>query len=344
MFSEYFDKTVVISLAQRSERRERLLRNLEECGLKDDFEWFEAIDGSKLEAPPGWASGAGGWGCLLSHLEILRKAIADDVRSILILEDDVCFSRHTHEWLPAFMDAVPSDWHQMYLGGQHLLAPHATENPLVWIPENINRTHAYAVTKAGAVRLLRFLSSLELYTTEPGWHIDHGLGHGHFTQRWRTYCPPWWICGQDECVSDVCAGMRLSRRWWPYFRYATKLPYILTDERTQEDRMFLMLPDDPDIPEKARSAFPGANAGDAILIPWLRSHALYALAHGRLPAIPDGRGRLKLLKELWRAGVYEAGDADLPALCDYPYNGLFPHPMNSKTSHPLATFIQNTKP
>jgi hypothetical protein len=337
MVQQYFYRTFVISLAQRAERRERLRRNLKECNLDIELEWFDAIDGSKNPSPPGWASGAGGWGCLLSHLAVLRHTVARGFRSVLILEDDVCFSPHTTEWLPVFMRAVPSDWHQIYLGGQHLLPPKPTGNPMVQVPENINRTHAYAVTNAGAVRLLQFLSKLELYTIDPGWHVDHGLGHGHFTKRWRTYCPPWWFCGQDECISDVSAGLRLSRRWWPNFRYASKLPYILTDAMTKSDREFLMLPDDPDIPTDERNTFPGAKAGEALLIPWLRRHAIFALAHGRLPALPPGPGNAEMLACLWPPGFRHAVNTELRFLCDYPYNGLFPHPMNSTSLHPLDT-------
>jgi hypothetical protein len=328
MIDEYFSRTVVISLPQRTERRERLSRNLAASGLAAKLSWFDAVDGKNVVSPAGWESGAGGWGCLLSHLAVLRQAVADGVPSILILEDDVCFSPHASRWLPAFMRAVPADWHQIYLGGQHLLAPQCTDNPMVWIPENINRTHAYAVTREGAVRLLRFLSKLELFTTEPGWHIDHGLGHGHFTRRWKTYCPPWWICGQDECISDVNDGMSLSRRWWPFLRYAKRLPYILTNGTEVQDREFLMLPDDPAI-TSTRDAFPGRHAGEALLIPWLRGHAIEALSHGRLPALPATHGLYDLLAGLWPAGVRNAAEVDLPGLCDYPYNNLFPHPMNA---------------
>jgi hypothetical protein len=342
MLNKYFDRTVVISLPQRTERRERLTRNLEEAGLTDQLEWFEAIDGTKNQPPPEWASGNGGWGCMLSHLAVLRRAVEDEVQTLLILEDDVCFSPHTVEWLPAFMQALPADWHQIYLGGQHLLPPAPTGDPMVWVPGNLNRTHAYAVTREGAVRLLRFLTNLELYTMDPGWHIDHVLGHGHFTWRWRAYCPPWWICGQDECVSDVDPGMQLTRRWWPWFRYAARLPFIIAGSREEGASIHLMLPDDPVVPSSHRDAFPGVNGGEALLIPWLRTHAALALAHGRLPAIVSNYGSCDYLSEIWPAGIRQAGETDTESLSDYPYNGLFPHPMNRRIdfSHPLSTSIE----
>jgi hypothetical protein len=329
MLDEFFEKTVVISLPRNASRRERLRKNVEESGIGGNFCWFDAIDGRERPAPPGWHSGKGGWGCLLSHLAVLRQAVDEGVRSLLILEDDVCFSAHTPRWLPVFMKALPGGWHQIYLGGQHLLAPQPTDHPMVWVPGNINRTHAYAVSHAGAVRLLRYLSDLELYTYDPGWHVDHALGHGHFMQRWQTYCPPWWFCGQDECVSDVSAGARLSRRWWPYWRYSRGLPFVIAEPGEPDLDCYLMFDSDVELPEEHRNTFPGERADDALLIPWMRSQAAFALAHGRLPAVPASSVFASRLGKLWPAGVRYTGVADLPGLCDYPYNRLFSHPMNN---------------
>lgn len=333
MLDKYFEKIVVISLPRNVSRRERFLKNLEQSGAGGTIQWFDAVDGKSRPAPPAWSSGSGGWGCLLSHLAVLRQAVDDLVRSVLILEDDACFSPHTTHWLPQFMSALPGSWHQIYLGGQHLLPPRPTGHPLIWSPENVNRTHAYAVTLEGAARLLRFLSEIELYTWDPGWHVDHAMGHGHFMQRWRTYCPPWWFCGQDECVSDVNAGVSYSRRWWPHPLYSRFLPFIVREHTGSGFDKYLMYPGDPELPDEYRNSFPGEDAGDALLIPWLRTQAALALSHGRLPALAGSDTFVTRLAGIWSPGVRRVEDAQLPGLCDYPYNCLFPHPMNIKNGN-----------
>src|ERR1700733_1638997 len=56
-----------------------------------------AVDGSRLELPATWRHSAGAYGCLLSHLQVVRDARQRGLPSLLILEDDVLFD-------PSFSD------------------------------------------------------------------------------------------------------------------------------------------------------------------------------------------------------------------------------------------------
>jgi glycosyl transferase, family 25 len=71
---------------------------------------FSAVDGSRLELPATWRPSAGAYGCLLSHLQLVRDARKRGLPSLLILEDDVVFDPSFSEKFPAFVRELPADW------------------------------------------------------------------------------------------------------------------------------------------------------------------------------------------------------------------------------------------
>lgn len=64
------------------------------------------------------------------------------------------------------------------------------------------------------------------------------------------------------------------------------------------------------------------------LLPWLSMVAREAMDMGKLPGIQHPHITREMVSSLWLSGVIDANDADLPAMVDYPFNGLFPHPLN----------------
>src|SRR5690606_8830251 len=104
------DAIYVISLAQRSDRRERLAEEMQSLGLAEpsEIEWVRAVSGEQCWASGFFAAGPGAWGCLQSHLGILQNAIMDDRESILILEDDATFHPNAESMLELFFKQVPS--------------------------------------------------------------------------------------------------------------------------------------------------------------------------------------------------------------------------------------------
>ena len=104
-----------------------------------------AVDGSRLELPATWRHSAGAYGCLLSHLQVVRDARKRGLPSLLILEDDVVFDPSFSEKFPVFVRGLPADWDMVFLGALH------REDP-VPVAENVVRIrHAYS-TYAYALR------------------------------------------------------------------------------------------------------------------------------------------------------------------------------------------------
>jgi glycosyl transferase, family 25 len=97
-----------------------------------------AVDGSRLELPATWRHSAGAYGCLLSHLQVVRDARKRGLPSLLILEDDVVFDPSFSEKFPVFLRGLPADWDMFFLGALQ------REDP-VPVAENVVRIrHAYS--------------------------------------------------------------------------------------------------------------------------------------------------------------------------------------------------------
>src|SRR5690242_14437834 len=144
-----FDQVWVISLKRRPDRLDRFLRQTKK------FQWpfrcpqiYHAVDGDKVGVPKYWQTGGGSYGCLRSHMNILERAILDDVNSILVMEDDALFPESFVEDISVFLESVPRDWQCLMLGGQHV-----NSTPIPVAPGvvqaggggGIQRTHCYAL-------------------------------------------------------------------------------------------------------------------------------------------------------------------------------------------------------
>ena len=238
-FGKFFERTCVITLTRRPERRARLERHLRRLGLHHGIQWVDAADGHIQKPPRDWRAGAGAWGCRLSHLHVLQQAQADRVEHLLILEDDVVFSPHTADCLPLLLRDLPAVWGQFYLGGQHLADPAETITPRLWRAVNINRTHAYAVHRPALSAIRAHLARLRDYKGRQ-WHVDHQLGRGQESRLWETYAPSWWLAGQAEGRSDI-AGDEPEERWWHHPRYALHLPLFTVPDGVRGAKTYAAL-------------------------------------------------------------------------------------------------------
>jgi len=319
----HFDRVVVISLPPRTDRRERLLANLTECGLaqENDITWFDAVDGSQAEIPDWWKSGPGAWGCRFSQLEVIEQAQRDGLENVLIIEDDAVFHPRAGEWLDSTMPLLPDDWGQFFLGGQHLAPPIKTDEPKIVKGRSITRTHAYAVHRRAYQVITDHVRDDEEYRKHPGMHIDHHMGACQTHGYWTAYAPSWWMAGQDEGRSNI-AQTEFERRWWQEGNHYWKLPFIaVSDSETHED--FLCLNKTP---------APETNAEICI---WLRHTAQHAWLEGKLPAYRASTLDQELVSKLWPGGIRTSQtESQLAELVDYPSNNLFPHPFTSKPKQP----------
>ena len=221
----YFDRVVLINLTRRPERLAASLAAIQAAYWPfRPPQRFAAIDGDKVGVPEGWPSGGGAWGCMQSHRHVLERAIMDDVKQLLVLEDDLAFRPGFAESMASFLDAVPGDWDQLMIGGQHMAGPEPTASPAVVKCVNCQRTHAYAVRGA-------FMRDLYLHWESSYGHCDHIMGP--MQHRYRVYAPASFLVGQNDGPSDI-NGLNNPRRFWcPTKRYKPfPIIYVAAPTRT----------------------------------------------------------------------------------------------------------------
>lgn len=329
----------VINLPYKPDRRDRLASHLKDIGLfpEKSIRWVRALSGDWSPGPAWWKSGNGAWGCLMSHLHVVHEAIMDGLENYLVIEDDVCFHSRTREMLGRLMREMPEDWDQIYLGGQHLKPPLPVQgSPFVLRGQNVNRTHAFMLKRKAFVRFQQHILHAPDYIAHPGWHIDHQLGTAHERRDWNVYCPAWWLAGQDEGSSNI-SGRNNPRMWWHPWTYSHFLPVTQIPAEQKNS-----------LPEDIRERFHFGNNllsgtlqdigltdavdSDERLRDWLIMIAREAMDRERLPAIQHPDISLERVRRLWRPGVWPLAEAPLVDWADYPWNGLFPHPLNQPES------------
>lgn len=219
--TDWFDRVYVISRPDREERLKRFLDHIQTNELADPERIivYPAIMGDKTSFPVYFQAGAGAWGCLRSHIRILEDVIMEqnilgkNIESILVLEDDVEFISDPLPMLNAFMVNVPTNWDQIYLGGQHRKEPQNIGVERVKRAMSVNRTHAYALRRKIYKKAYVHLNYAPDYFGRQNHHVDHQFEVAHRRKDWNVYCPPVWIAAQSEGHSDVC-DQDLGHRIW----------------------------------------------------------------------------------------------------------------------------------
>lgn len=200
-----FDRIVLINLDRRLDRLGAFKAKIAHVPAFAGYTRYRAVEGDKVTVPHFFMSGGGAYGCRQSHLRVLEDALMDDLSTLLVLEDDVCFCPDFQQKLHRFMSAVPNDWHGLMLGGQNQVPPTPTSVPGILRAVDTQRTHAYAVRGKEAIR------SLYRLWARSDRHIDHLFGY--WQQEHNVYQPDPFLCGQDEGKSDI-TGRDSSPRFW----------------------------------------------------------------------------------------------------------------------------------
>jgi GR25 family glycosyltransferase involved in LPS biosynthesis len=147
--NEFFGKVYYINLDKRRDRRECMVKALAANGITavrmpalngNKWGWKSDQYNPPLKAFEGVAGGTS------TQITILRKAILNEVPSVLILEDDCEFVTHFAEKFRDWSVHVPKDWDLLYLGGLNGKGSYVKgiEEHVVSVTGMMS-THAYAV-------------------------------------------------------------------------------------------------------------------------------------------------------------------------------------------------------
>lgn len=115
--NNYFDKILCINLNRRTDRWKICQKEFQRHNLK--VERFAAIDGQKFTAgTTDWMTGPR-IGCCKSHVNILKMMVQNNLKRILIIEDDIHFIDNFQEVFCEKIKFVPQDYDMLYLCGNN---------------------------------------------------------------------------------------------------------------------------------------------------------------------------------------------------------------------------------
>lgn len=154
LINQLFPDKVCINLDRRIERWRQMQDKFYQHGIHS-VRRFAAIDGESLKIPANWPGTPGAYGCLLSHLEVVREARRLGLSSILIFEDDVVFDDQFEQKFSEYMRQLPSDWDMLFFGALH-------KDELIRVSENIGRITQSNSTYACVLRDTVFDAFIEL--------------------------------------------------------------------------------------------------------------------------------------------------------------------------------------
>lgn len=196
-----FPLKVCINLDRRPERWQRIQRALTAHGI-EPVQRFSATDGNDVALPRDWTRTAGAYGCLLSHVQVVREARDAGAASVLIFEDDVVFDPQFKEKFASFIHELPADWDMLFLGALH------KDEPVV-ISEHVARITKANSTFAYAIRNTVFDAFIELNS-----RAEHVLDMNSYVlqERFNCYCFMPNLVWVESEYSDV--QNRLENHWY----------------------------------------------------------------------------------------------------------------------------------
>ena len=196
-----FTKIVCINLDRRPDRWQRIQNELVRHGI-GPVQRFAAIDGERLAKPAGWNHSAGAYGCLLSHVEVIKEARASGAASVLIFEDDAVLAPDFESRFGGYVKEVPDDWDMLYFGALHKDEPSRISDHVVRITK-ANSTYAYAVRSTVFDEFIALNSRAEHVLDMNSYQLQ---------ERFRCYCFMPNLAWVEAEYSDV--QNRLERHWY----------------------------------------------------------------------------------------------------------------------------------
>jgi GR25 family glycosyltransferase involved in LPS biosynthesis len=158
VLSDCFDLVRIVHLPDRVDRYRELQRQLSDLGMALTPGRVEIFVAQRPTEPAGFRS-LGSRGCFLSHLQVLRDALARNVESVLVMEDDCeILPRHAQSIVELASTIRERQWGFVYLG--HIQPPLAPAVPkLIPFAGPLATTHLYAVHRSALPPLIEYLEA-----------------------------------------------------------------------------------------------------------------------------------------------------------------------------------------
>jgi GR25 family glycosyltransferase involved in LPS biosynthesis len=147
----FFDNIFCVNMDRRPDRWQQSLVEFKKIGIEDIVTRWTATENSN-----------GVLGCALSHLTLIKKCKEDNLRNVLIFEDDVLFAETDMNRLNAALDDLNAidSWDIFYVGVT--MCP--TRGNFLRITDRVLKTNFAYTTHAYAVNAQAFDPIIEAWT------------------------------------------------------------------------------------------------------------------------------------------------------------------------------------
>jgi glycosyl transferase family 25 len=199
--NRFFGLVYCINLDRRGDRWLGVRAEFERHGIRPVIR-YPAIDGKQVAIPDTWDDVPGAYGCLLSHLAVVREAREAGAESVLIFEDDIRFDGRFAEKFADVAPRVPPDWDMLLLGGSHWSPPERLSGNLYRVTATA-ATHAYALRRTIYDEFIR----LNVASTRP---VD--CNNTVLQRTFRCYCCSPNLVWQEDGYSDIAEKVLVFRR------------------------------------------------------------------------------------------------------------------------------------
>ena len=134
--TDFFDKTYCINLDRRFDRWEECLIEFKKYDIENVVRW-SAIDGNNINKL-GSCEKSSQTALILTNIDIIEDSIKNNLKNVLIMEDDIKFSDEVYN-ISEYFKYLPEDWDMVYFGGNH--NSHMGVNPPLIINEKVCKLH-----------------------------------------------------------------------------------------------------------------------------------------------------------------------------------------------------------
>ncbi len=115
-FIDFFDRVYVINLPSRADRRQEMAQELDRAGMPFMLGKVELFSAIRPDSPGPFES-IGYRGAFLSHLNVIKKARAEQLRNVLILEDDLELREDFQQYEAILLrELADQDWDIVHFG------------------------------------------------------------------------------------------------------------------------------------------------------------------------------------------------------------------------------------
>lgn len=159
--NSYFGKIYCINLDKRIDRWEESKKQFQKVDI--EVERYSAFDGNQIKNVENLFVGhfekAGQFGCLISHLNVIKKAKESEIPSVVILEDDAVFCDDFNGKLNLGMDEMPEDWDMIFFGSNHVHPPIKISDKIYKL-QRAYSAHCYVIRDRMYDELIRLIEPM----------------------------------------------------------------------------------------------------------------------------------------------------------------------------------------